>query len=144
MFKNRARLNNTAGAWERFRKERNKVVSMLRDAKRLYYNEAFDNAKSNSRVIWKTIKSLTGNTKNNQNKQTINKLKDDDRVLEDNVDIARKFNNHFSTIADRLRSTMPDVAHNIDKLLNFVQSRKDPNVSFEIPPISTTRVVCSL
>ena len=74
---------------------------MLRDAKRLYYNEAFDNGKSNSRVIWKAIKSLAGNTKN---KQTINKLKD-------NVDIARKFNNHFSTIADRSRLTMPDVAH---------------------------------
>ena len=39
---------------------------------------------------------------------------------------------------------MPDLAHNIDKLLNFVQSRKDPNVSFKIPPISTTQVVSYL
>ena len=50
-----ARLTNTTEAWERFRKERNKVVSMVRDAKRLYYNEAFNNANGDSRIIWKTI-----------------------------------------------------------------------------------------
>ena len=112
--------------------------SMLRDARRLYYNEAFNNAENNTRIIWKTIKSLTGMGKN---KQVIITLKDGDSVLEDNEDIVCKFNSYFSTIADRLRSTMPDVVHHIDKLLNFVQSKKDPNVSFVIPPITSTQVI---
>ena len=76
-----------------------------------------------------------------KNKQVIIKLKDGDSALEDNEDIVFKFNNHFSTIADRLRSPIPDVVHNIDKLLNFLQSKKDPNVSFLIPPITSTQVI---
>ena len=111
---------------------------MIRDAERLYYNEAFNNAENNTRIIWKTIKSLTEIGKN---KQVIITLKDGDSVLEDNEDMVSKFNSHFSTIADRLRSTLPYIVHNIDKLLNFVQSKKDPNVSFEIPPITSTQVI---
>ena len=53
---------------------------MVRDAKRLYFNEVFINANGNSRIIWKTIKSFTGMGKN---KQVINKLKDGDYILED-------------------------------------------------------------
>ena len=104
--------------------------SMLRDAKWLYYNEALNNTENNTTSIWKTIKSLT---RMGKNKQVIIKLKDDDNVLEDNEDIVCKFNSHFST--------KPDVVHNVDKLLNFVQSKKDPNVSFVIPPITSTQVI---
>ena len=39
---------------------------------------------------------------------------------------------------------MPDIVLNIGKLLNFVQSRKDPSVSFVIPPISSTQVISYL
>ena len=99
------------------------INSYLRDAKRLYDNEALNNTENNARGIWKTINSLTVMGKN---KQVIIKLKDGDNVLEDNEDIVCKINSHFST--------MPDVVHKIDKLLNFVQSEKDPNVSFVIPP----------
>ena len=68
-------------------------------------------------------------------------IKDGDSVLEDNEDIVRKFNSYFSTIADRLRSTMPDIVHNIDKLLTFVQPNRDPNVSIVIPPITSSQVI---
>ena len=93
--------------------------------------------------MWKTIKSLTGSTKG---KQVINSLKDGEsnNNIEDKKQITRLFNHHFASVADRLRSILPVVTFNIDKLINFVKSRKDPDISFSIPSITTSQVITSL
>ena len=44
MFNN-SEDKNTPEAWERSQKERNNLVSILRNAKRLYYNEALTTRK---------------------------------------------------------------------------------------------------
>ena len=58
--------------------------------------------------------------------------------------MATKFNEHFSTVAERLRSTLPNIPLNMDQVINFVNSKKDPDVSFAIPPITEVQVIKSV
>ena len=136
-----ARLTNTSDAWTKYRRERNKAVGLLRSVKRDYHSKIFENNKKNSRNNWKTIKSLTGSTKGNQ---PVNSLNDGVNVTDDPKQMATKFNEHFSTVAERLRSTLPNIALNMDKVINFVNSKKDPDVSFVIPPITEVQMIASL
>ena len=59
-------------------------------------------------------------------------------------ELAEAFNAHFSSIADKLRSHLHNVQFHITKLKHFVLSKKDPDVTFKIPPISKGFVVDSL
>jgi hypothetical protein len=58
--------------------------------------------------------------------------------------MANKFNLHFSTIADKLRSVLPNVAPDLSKLRNFVNSKKSPDVLFTIPAMTDAQVLNAL
>ena len=58
--------------------------------------------------------------------------------------IADNFNNHFTSIADRLRDLLPQVLLDISKLENFVLSRKDPKERFSIPAVKNDFIIESL
>ena len=58
------------------------------------------NNKSNVKEMWKTIKPISGLSK--QSKR-INNLKVGGCLLEDNEKIASKFDAHFTSIVDQLR-----------------------------------------
>ena len=45
-------------------------------------------------------------------------------VVNDSTEMANKFNLHFSTIADKLRSMFPNVVSDLSKLRDFVNSKK--------------------
>ena len=53
--------------------------------------------------------------------------------------IAFEFNAHFTTIADQLRSLLPQLNLDISKLQNFVITRKDASITFYIPPITESK-----
>jgi hypothetical protein len=136
-----ARISNSPDAWSKYREERNKSVSLLRSTKSDYYSKTFDKNKNNSRNMWKSIKSLTGSSKSSKQVKT---LSDGVFTIEDPKLMASKFNKHFSSIAKRLRSSLPNITFNFDQLIYFVKSRKDPEASFAIPSITKIQVVDSL
>ena len=78
-------------------------LSVCCAAKRYFYHTSFEENKNNPRGIKKLIKSLTCSDKGKNN---INELKIGDSTTEDKGQIVDKFNIHFSTIADNLRSTL--------------------------------------
>lgn len=103
---------------------------MLRRTKRDFDYSVFEDNKNDARAIWKTIKTLSGSTKNTQE---VSKLKVDDRIVEDKEQMADEFNFHFSTVADRIRVTLSQISFDVSKLVNFVTSKKQPDVLFTIP-----------
>ena len=67
---------------------RDKAVDMLKSAKRKYYVSKLENNKNNAKEMWKTIKSISGLSK--QSKRVFN-LKVGGYLLEDNKKIASEF-----------------------------------------------------
>ena len=111
---------------------------MLKSAKRKYYVSKLENNKNNAKEMWKTIKSNSGLSK--QSKRVYN-LKVGGYLLEDNKKIASEFNFHFTSIADQLRSLLPQLNFDISKLQNFVIKRKDASITFSIPPITESKII---
>ena len=55
-------------------------------------------------------------------------------------EMAECFNAYFSTIADKLREGLRQISFDFPKLSNFVKSRKDPDVVFSVPAITSVEV----
>lgn len=126
----KARRSKNEHDWSNYRSARNQATNMIKSAKSKFYKGCFENSKDNPRKIWKTIKSLMGSSAKN--------------VLHGCNATVDDFNRHFTSIADRLRELLPKVPLDISKLSNFVQSRKDPDVQFSIPPVKTSFTVDNL
>ena len=61
-----ARVSASYDDWRKYTVERNKAAKVIRNVKREYFDDAFDTNRNNSKSMWKTIKPLTGITKNAQ------------------------------------------------------------------------------
>ena len=136
-----ARRSSNADDWSNYRVARNKAVAMIRSSKRKFFCNAFEENKGNSRGIWKTIRTLTGSGKN---RRDINSINIGEVVIDDKKLMAQHFNAHFSSIADRLISTLPQFPSDLSKLQNFVRSRKSPDTSYVIPSITSAQVLTML
>ena len=55
--------------------------------------------------------------------------------------MASEFNSPFSSVADKLRSLLPQTNFDMSKLINFVCSKKDNKVLVSIPPITEVKVI---
>ena len=80
----RSKRSNNPDDWAEYKKARNKAVGMLKGAKRKYYVSKLENNKNNAKEMWKTIKSISGLSK--QSKR-VNNLKVGGCLLEDNEKI---------------------------------------------------------
>ena len=58
----------------------------------------------------------------------ISKLQLDGKTVKNATEIAEQFNLYFSSIADNLRSELGNTPSDLSKLVNFVESCKDPDV----------------
>ena len=103
--------------WADYKKARNKAVSMLRSAKRKFYVSKLEQNVNNAKGTWKIIKSISGMV--NQSKR-VNSLRVEDRIIEDTAEMASEFNSHFTSVADKLRSLLPQTNFDMSKLINFV------------------------
>ena len=59
-----ARISGSSHDCKKYTVERNKAVKVIRNAKREYFNDAFDTNRDNSKSMWETLKPLAGGTKN--------------------------------------------------------------------------------
>ena len=135
------RRSSNADDWSNHRVARNKAVAMIRSSKRNFFCNAFEENKGNSRGIWKTIRTLTGSGKN---RRDINSINIGEAVIDDKKLMAQYFNAHFSSIADKLRLTLPQFPSDLSKLQDFVRSRKSPDTSYVIPSITSAQVLTNV
>ena len=115
-----------------FRKQRNKVKSLIRRSKIDYFQSLVKN-RSDPASIWKAIKSLT-NTNTSKKQPNIS------------PDV---FNHYFTNVATNLIKSRPsplDDSFNycLNNIDNFVSSRLGVNQSFDLPFMSTCDVISYL
>jgi len=133
-----AKRSKDPSDWAEYRMAKNKAVGLLKSAKRKYYVSKLGNNQNNAKESWKTIKSISGL---NKQPTRVSSLKAGEHVLEDNEQMPSEFNSHFTSIADQLRSLLPQTSLDISKLIHFVDSRKDAGVTFSILPITESKVI---
>lgn len=56
--------------------------------------------------------------------------------IKNKKEMAQQFNAYFSSIADKLRTVMPNISPDLSKLGSFINSRKRIETAFVIPSIT--------
>ena len=89
--------------WQKYRRN---LTNVLQNAEKLYIHKMVQNHSSNSQEMWKFFGSILNN-KNDKN-LNITKLKVNDKIVTNQVEITNEFNHFFSNIgknlADRIKS----------------------------------------
>ena len=114
---------------------RNKVVRLIEKAKKEAVINEMDNSKLNSRVLWKTLKSIFP-TKAKQMSR-INSLTKDGTIYSTPEVRSNVFNEHFISIADNIIDNTINTEPDLTSLVDFVNRKKAGNsADFSIPLIS--------
>ena len=94
--KNNITLKNT------YKYYRNKINSLIKNAKNNYYQQQLDIHEADPKNTWKTIHEINNKTKNNQN--SISHIKVQDKVITDDLEKSELFNSFFINIGQTIAS----------------------------------------
>ena len=108
---------------------RNKVVRLIEKAKKEAVINEMDNSKLNSRVLWKTLKSIFP-TKAKQMSR-INSLTKDGTIYSTPEVRSNVFNEHFISIADNIIDNTINTEPDLTSLVDFVNRKKAGNSAAE-------------
>ena len=84
--------------WENYRATRNKVVSMRRKAVKNYFTRMCEEKSGDQRKFWDTIKPFINSRKQTNPSRII--LKDNGKIIKDNVEVAETLNTFFTGAGD--------------------------------------------
>ena len=116
-----------------FNAARNKVVRLIEKAKK-------EANKLNSRVLWKTLKSIFPT--NVRQLSRINSVTKDGTSYTNLEEISNVFNEHFISIADNIIDKTINTEADLTSLVDFVRRNKAGNsTEFSIPTISDREVL---
>ncbi|CAB4008241.1 Hypothetical predicted protein [Paramuricea clavata] len=92
-------------AHEAYKKARNEVVKIVKNAKANYYMQAFSNCEANPKKMWKKVNELTNRNVKSTN---INEISDDGNIVTEPGEIANIFNIFFTDIGPKLAKDLPE------------------------------------
>ena len=111
---------------------RNLLTNLIRSAKKLYFNDKFEQCKNDTKKTWNLINSVL---KPGRKKSSIRQLLVNNKTITNPLDIADAFNVHFSSVGNKLKSVLPSTNANYRDYL----PQPNPN-SFYISPSTPTEV----
>ena len=118
---------------DEYKKYKNNVTSLLRNAELLYYSEQLETNKHDIAKSWKIIKEITGL---NSSKSTNVFFNINGITVSDKTTIAIEFNNFFVNIGPELASSITSIVNPLSYVNNVMYSIVIPNVSeYEIMQI---------
>ena len=136
----KAILINYALNWREYRSARNRVVHLIRYAKRSFYRNSINNNLENPKNLWRIIRSLAPS----KCSKLPNHLTIDGMNYHDYYDIANFFNEHFANISSSVQLNHASDPPNWERIAYYVDSKLPSGVSYCIPPISENFVRTSL
>ena len=113
--------------FEEYKKQRNKVLTLVRKSKKTYFNQIISNHNSKVISIWRAINEFTKKSHNKQTPSITTSLPVDD------------INNYFLTLTNSILQTIPKQYEHSNSLIDFIKDKKQTNgnVTFDIPLMST-------
>ena len=116
---------------------RNRINNEIRYAKKDYYHRLFQNIKKDVKQTWMAINRVLNSKCNKQNLNT-KSLLFNNRLYTDDSGISQAFNDHFATIATKIRETVP-VQGSTDGFTQYMDNFSQPN-SFFLSPVTSADV----
>ena len=101
--------------WESFRVKRNLIKILVRDSKRQYYMNFFEENKTNLKRTWEGIRNVVNISK--KKKTAINSLSYKDKYITDKVEIANSLNEFFVNIGNTVEEKIPQTNKNYKEYL---------------------------
>ena len=121
---------------EQYKIWRNKVCSLIKQAKKHQYSEILNENANNPASVWKLFKEI-GASKC-KDSCGIFSLNVDNNSIENPKDIADQFNKYFVSVSSKIKE--PPLASNFDKLKEFCDKKIPANTYFSIPCISQEKI----
>ena len=113
---------------------KNRITSLIHFSKKNYYTEYFNHYSNNIKKIWTGIKGIINIKTKDQNSP--NCIEVNNEIVTDNAEIPNKFNDYFSTVADKiLEKNKTPILTSFDKYLD----KPNPN-SFVYEPCTPNEV----
>ena len=138
---------------------KNQTTTALRNAKRQYYHDMFNNASGNIKKTWKCINSLI---KSRKPRNSIF-LKQNDAIIDDSKAVAEIFSNFFSNIASDLDKKIPSTDKspleylnnsvnssffayptNINEVINIIKSFPNKTVGLASIPVFIYKIISNV
>ena len=100
------KLTKSTSDLNAYKKFRNRIVNEIKESKKNYYHQYFDEHKGNMKMLWQGIKNII--SLKHGNVETISCLKDEnDTKTSDPAKMAEEFNNYFTTVACGITQKIP-------------------------------------
>ena len=117
---------------------KNRLTFVIRNAKRLYYKNAFDSYKKNIKKTWQTIKHLI---ESDVGRERVRSLFVEVREIVDTQQIANEFNNYFSSIGQNFNEEIPI----IDACpLQYVKRNANSFFLSDVTPVEVEKLISNL
>ena len=120
--------------FEFYKKFRNNLNNIIKQAKKNYYLQRFSNFKLSTKKLWETINELSNTSPKKQD--TTHSVIHNDVILDTPINISEAFNEYFTNIAPELANKLPPKVTTHDSYL----SGNYPN-SMAIPPVTTHETI---
>ena len=119
---------------ESYKKYRNKIIELIRQSKKTYYQRYFEQNKKDSKTIWQGIHEIISSRKN-KNGGNVSAIISDDNTIMDPVEIAQNFNNFFTSIGTNPQTKIPPTKKNFTDYL-----KKSNSENFTIAPTTSDEI----
>lgn len=133
-------LNNTNHSWHEYRVARNRVVHLIRSAKRSFYRDSINSNLDDPKNLWRIIRNIAPSKSLNLPSHLVV----GENTYDDSIDIANLFNEYFANITTSVQLNSPPTSPNWEYLFDFVNTKLPNGVLFDIPPVTEEFVLLSL
>ena len=132
-LKRKATITNDPWDWANFKKFRNQVNNKIKNAKEIYYKNAFQYSRGSSRKTWQTINELTSRNSSNL---TVREVRLDDNSISIPEQVSEAFNKHFASIGPKLASEI----HADTNGFSYREFLSGTDKRFELQPTDNNKV----
>ena len=125
---------------QRYKFYRNRIVSLTRASKKLYYSRYFLQNSGNLRKLWQGVREIISSPNSN----SCISLNINDALSSNPEEVSEAFNDFFSTVADKIQSKIPVTQHHFSEWLKNENRNIDQFLLNPTTPLEVEEVLKSL
>ena len=96
-----------SGDEDKYKYYRNKICSLIRLSKKIYYQDYFERNKTNMKKTWEGINDVLHRRKKTKIITAIKDPNKGKKIVKEPSQVANILNDHFSSVGNRLAITIP-------------------------------------
>lgn len=125
--------------WMQYKRERNRVINLIKYKKKQYYQNMIDNNKSDAKSMWKVLKEVVKGE--NANKSSTDRIDFEGINVNEEMSAADKFNKYYIKSIDNIISSIRQVGiHSRDGVGAYNSNKKSKGVIEYFDPTDTAEL----